>query len=273
MGSYNRLGLMETAASYPLMTEVLRGEWGFKGAVLSDMTHSGNGSINFKCYENVNNRVLAGCNSQLDQGGFGGKSEAKWDSTAWNGKGAPVYTNSQNQKVISWSYWYATRQMIKGIMYMSVHCTGQYRGLTKIELEDEPEFEVNKDFTYQIEIENSELGAHNFRVNDRIEMPEGLELSEDGVLSGKVAHVGLYRIDVIFEDANNGKHAVQLLLRIVPNEAEYDEDLMNPDNNGGGKGGKKGCGGDIATVGALAGVLAIAGIAIILTSIEKKKRA
>ena len=35
MASYNRLGLMETAASYPLLTEVLRGEWGFKGSVSS----------------------------------------------------------------------------------------------------------------------------------------------------------------------------------------------------------------------------------------------
>ena len=58
MGSYNRMGLMETAANYHLLTDVLRGEWGFKGSVLSDMTHSGNGSVNFNCYECVTNRVL-----------------------------------------------------------------------------------------------------------------------------------------------------------------------------------------------------------------------
>ena len=55
MGSYNRMGLMETAANYNLLTEVLRGEWGFKGSVLSDMTHSGNGSVDNDCYECVTN--------------------------------------------------------------------------------------------------------------------------------------------------------------------------------------------------------------------------
>ena len=45
MSSYNRLGMMETAASYPLLVEVLRHEWGFRGAVLSDMTHHNNDSF------------------------------------------------------------------------------------------------------------------------------------------------------------------------------------------------------------------------------------
>ena len=107
MGSYNRMGLMETAANYNLLTEVLRGEWGFKGSVLSDMTHSGNGSVDNDCYECVTNRVLAGCNAQLDSGGFSGHSQAKWDSTLK----APVYTNKAGEKVISYSYWYAVKNI------------------------------------------------------------------------------------------------------------------------------------------------------------------
>ena len=271
MGSYNRLGLMETAASYPLMTEVLRGEWGFKGAVLSDMTHSGNGSINFSCYENVNNRVLAGCNSQLDQGGFGGKSEAKWDATLWGGKGAPAYTKN-GEKVISWSYWYATRQMIKGIMYMSVHCTGQYRGLTQVIDTVELEYKLGEDINYQVKLPEGDYFADAYRLNNRIELPEGLTF-EDGVLSGKVDHVGLYRIDVICSGGQK-EYAIQLLLRVSPDSAEYDEDYMKPDNGGGKDGGKKGCGSDIAMTGALAGTLAVAALGFALLSIvDKKKRA
>ena len=53
MSSYNRLGLMETAASYPLLTEVLRNEWGFKGSIISDMTHHSNSAHNRNCYENI----------------------------------------------------------------------------------------------------------------------------------------------------------------------------------------------------------------------------
>ena len=36
MSSFNRIGAVWTGASYPLLTEILRGEWGFKGAVISD---------------------------------------------------------------------------------------------------------------------------------------------------------------------------------------------------------------------------------------------
>lgn len=37
MSAFNRLGTTWCGASYPLLTTVLRGEWGFQGAVISDM--------------------------------------------------------------------------------------------------------------------------------------------------------------------------------------------------------------------------------------------
>lgn len=36
MSSFNRLGTTWAGGSYPLLTEVLRGEWGFKGMVITD---------------------------------------------------------------------------------------------------------------------------------------------------------------------------------------------------------------------------------------------
>ena len=257
MASYNRLGLMETAASYPLLTEVLRGEWGFKGAVLSDMTHSGNQSVNFKCYENVNNRVLAGCNSQLDQGGgFGGDSEAKWDSTLK----APAYTKNGEKKV-SYSYWYATREMIKGIMYMSCRTTGTNRGMTKVGLEKELNYKLGEVIDYEVELpegfENAEL-----KVNDRIDLPEGLDF--DGTtLNGEINAIGLHRIDLIATSGSN-KAAIKILIRITPDEAEYDYSLMErlePSEEQANK--KKGCGGEIATVASLIALVGLAGVALI----------
>ena len=114
MSSYNRLGLMETAASYPLLTEVLREEWGFKGSIISDMTHSGNSSVNFKCYENINNRVLAGCDQQLDNGGgFKGDMNCTWDST----KGCPTFKYN-NETYESYTYWYAVRTCAQRVIWM-----------------------------------------------------------------------------------------------------------------------------------------------------------
>ena len=245
MSSYNRLGLMETAASYPLLTEVLRGEWGFKGAVLSDMTHSGNGNINNYCYECVNNRVLAGCNSQLDSGGFRGHSECEWDEDAFGGKGAPVY-EYEGETVVSYTWWYACRQCIKEIMYMSVNCTGVFRGLTQVVDEINKTFTEGDEFTEQpsipseFEVEEGYDDNNNYvsvtsveyKINNRVELPKGIWF-EDGAFSGQFYVAGLYYIDVICEinysiEAEDGgnitekqqRYAIKYIILVTPN-AEF----------------------------------------------------
>ena len=253
MGSYNRLGLMETAASYPLLTEVLRGEWGFKGSVLSDMTHSGNKSVNFKCYENVNNRCLAGCNAQLDQGGgFGGDSEAKWSST----DNAPMYTANDGTKKVSYSYWYAVRNCTKEHLYMASRCTATNRVMVMVGegCERYMEVEARKeqiDFAPEIE------GAESYRLNDRVDLPEGVKFENDR-LTGKFENEGVYHIDFIGLDADgNAVGAYKLIVTATTNEAAA----------------KKGCFGDIAACSAIIGLVAVAGAGLLLLSLRKRKEA
>ena len=253
MSSYNRLGLMETAASYPLLTEVLRGEWGFKGAVLSDMTHSGNSSINFKCYENVNNRVLSGCNAQLDSRGFGGKSDAKWDNT----NQAPLYTKEDGSKDISYSYWYAVRKCCREHMYMASRATGTMgdnRTQAKELGEAYETFEARTDFSYNVVIN----GAASIRLNQRVELPKGVKF-ENGVLSGKFQNEGVYHLDFIGEDASG--NTVGAFKLVVTASTGNEQNFV------------KGCGGDVAAVGAIVGFIALAGAGLMLVSLRKKKRA
>ena len=269
MGSYNRLGLMETAASYPLLTEVLRGEWGFKGAVLSDMTHSGNGSVNFKCYENVNNRALAGCNSQLDQRGFGGKSDCEWSSTGFDGKGCPVSKSAyKGSKFESYTWWYACRERIKEIMFMAVNCTGQNQGLTKVETADVHNENVTVGQQVSYTVASTKLAGATFRLNQRCELPDGFTLNNN-VISGTFNHIGLYRIDLIGESGNN-KVAVQYIINVSASESEYSDEVMEEFAYPPVKGG---CGGSLATTGALIGLVALAGIGVILLALRKKERA
>ena len=114
MSSYNRLGLMETAASYPLLTEVLRDEWGFKGSIISDMTHHSNSAHNRKCYENINNRILAGCNQQLDGSDYKGDMNATWDSEL----GCPTF-KYEGDTYEAYSWWYAVRKMAQQCIWMN----------------------------------------------------------------------------------------------------------------------------------------------------------
>ena len=250
MGSYNRLGLMETAASYPLLTEVLRGEWGFKGSVLSDMTHSGNGSVNFKCYECVTNRVLSGCNAQLDSGGFKGASQASWDATM----NAPVYTKD-GQKVISYSYWYAVRQCSKEHLYMSSRCTGTSRGITKVALEGGELYMEVEARTDAVDFAPTIEGAESYKLNQRVELPKGLEF-KDGKLTGTIENEGVYHIDFIGLGAD-GKAVGAYKLIITATTNGFDVP-------------KSGCGGDIAAVGAIVALIAIAGVGLLL--VAKRRR-
>ncbi len=255
MGSYNRLGLMETAASYPLLTEVLRGEWGFKGSVLSDMTHSSNGSVDFKCYENVNNRCLAGCNAQLDQGGgFGGDSEAKWDST----QNAPLYTKKDGTKAVSYSYWYAVRKCVKEHLYMASRCTATNRVMVPVVENGEKYEEIlaREDYSYEVKIE----GAKTIKFNARegIALPKGISF-ENNTLSGKFENEGVYHLDFVGYDENEkAVGAFKLIVTATTNG--YDIAPL-----------KKGCGGEIAAVGAIVALVAVAGVCLLLVSRRRKQ--
>ena len=99
MTSYNRIGYIETAASYGLQRNIMRDEWGFKGSIDSDMAHITSGDDNDKkwgnyygTYENINWRLLAGNNKQLDSGDYYDYIDPVWDDA----KNCPVYDLKEN---------------------------------------------------------------------------------------------------------------------------------------------------------------------------------
>ena len=303
MASYNRIGLMETAASYPLLTEVLRGEWGFKGAVLSDMTHSGNSHVNFKCYENVCSRALAGCNSQLDSGGFSNQVESlngiEWDDEAFGGKGAPVFTHD-GETYVAWSWWYACRELIKDIMYMSVNCTGVFRGLAqvvdevKLEVTEGDEFTIKPAIDAEKELkagdtikkqtwgylsndtEVEEIVKTEYKINHNVDLPKGLWF-EDGQFSGQFYEAGYYYVDVIcittykavgVEEEMEYKQAIKYIIQVTPNA-----DFVAPVKEEKEPSVNFGCNGSIASSSLLIGLIALAGVALVLNRGSKKERA
>ena len=243
-GSYNRLGLKEICSNYPLLTEVLRGEWGFRGSVLSDMTHSANSNIDFKCYECVTWRVLAGCNCQLDSGGFGGQVAqlARWDATVNGGKGAPVCVSEDSN--IAWSLWGACRDAVKQHLHMIVNSGATERTLAKIVgqttidviVGENVEINVAKDLKKQKVEVGSDVEIYSggnrlitkqissidrFEINDRCVLPEGFALNEStGVISGQFSNIQLARIDVIinvtFTDYTEGQIAYKYVLNAKP---------------------------------------------------------
>ena len=308
MASYNRIGLMETAASYPLLTEVLRGEWGFKGAVLSDMTHSGNSDIDNLCYENVCWRALAGNNLQLDQKSFAGQVEdlngISWDNDAFNGKGAPVF-DYEGETTVAWSWWYAVRKLVIENMYMSVNCTGMFRGLTIAVDENKMTYSEGDEFTeapclpeeYDVEVgstiyaekegeKDKEVVSVEYKLNNRVDLPRGLWY-EDGKFSGQFYEAGYYYIDIIAiityqeedESSDTGfkttqqRYALKYEILVTPNdEFVIPEEKKNDKPKQEEAKPENGCAGELASAGLLVGLIAFAGIGFALVSFRKREQ-
>ena len=256
MSSYNRLGLMETAASYPLLTNVLREEWGFKGQVFSDMTHHSNSAFDRKYYENINNRCIAGCNQQLDGQTYDGDILAKWNSS----KGCPVYNG-----VESYTWWYAVRQSAKATMYSAAKCGyADTKRLEDAELTFEGlahnryETSVGQDIEITINLPEGKSGE--LSIDPFTPLPEGLELN-GGVISGSVDKPVNKFIHVVLTDGNTKTAtSFELLVTAIGDDAETEEYKD-----------KKGCGGEIATA-CLIALISLAGLGLAFVAVDRKRR-
>ena len=279
MSSYNRLGNMETAASYPLLTEVLRQEWGFKGHIISDMTHSGNSSVNFKCYENVNNRILAGCNQQLDSNGFKTNIECKWTSSAFDGKGCPTF-KKDGATVESYTFWYALRNNAKETMWTCANCgvmvskfiksanltfseavRGYYEGAVGQELS----IKVNIPETLAVgqKYSGKTITKVELTIDPVTPLPDGL-VFEDNTIKGTPLYGfnGFIHViaNVTTEGSTSATKLCSTLELLIPGQPKK---YVAPK--------KSGCGGAIEATFASVGLLGIVG-AIVLV-IDKKRKA
>ena len=273
MSSYNRIGLMESAASYPLLTEVLRNEWGFKGQVFSDMTHHSNSAFDRKYYENINNRVLAGDSQQLDSASYKDDVLCKWD----NSLGCPTYNGTP-----SYSWWYAVRKAAHDTMYSAAKCAaidGNKIPEANLTFEGAPrnqfETSVGKDISIKInipdEIDGVDVSDYELAIDEFTPLPEGLSLDND-VISGSVDQPVNKFIHVLLKKDNYiyGTR-LELVVTAVSSEAETDTyaDPVEPDKpEESGK--KKGCFGAVEVT--LASFAIFSSAAIMILLFDKKRK-
>ena len=271
MSSYNRLGLMETAASYPLLTEVLRNEWGFKGSIISDMTHRGNSAFNGKCYENINNRVLAGCNNQLDSQSYKEDVNASWSNTLH----CPVYKSKiSGENTPSYSWWYAVRTCAKEAMWMCANSGAMQTALTqevdaKLTNVIDERLEAKVGDTIEIEIEAPEsVSGAEIKIGTATPLPAGLELNGN-VISGTVEEEfnGFVHILFVTSEKTYG-YSFELYVAADKYVNEY---VAGSGTSTGDKGQPANAGLIVGIAAGSAAVVAAAAVAVVL--VLKKKKA
>ena len=291
MSSYNRLGLMETAASYPLLTEVLRDEWGFKGSVISDMTHHSNSAHNMNCYENINNRLLAGCNQQLDGSSYSGDMNASWDKEL----GCPTF-KYEGDVIESYSWWYAVRKMAQQCIWMNARSSKYVSSFTTpladISFSGTNEMrqyvvrsgeDIDVEITLPSEIKvggtynNKAIAGVELSIDPFTPLPDGLSLSGNHITGkldttyNKFVHI---LVTLTFEDETTATVGGSFELIVLAHSPEVEiiepnqpvEPETQPETPK-----KKGCSGSIAATSSLLAVFSIAGLSFIAAKKRKEQ--
>ena len=292
MSSYNRLGLMETDASYPLLTEVLRDEWGFKGSIISDMTHHSNGAHNKNCYENINNRILAGCNQQLDSASFSGDMNASWDAEL----GCPTFKH-EGDTYESYSWWYAVRTMAQQCIWMNARSSKYVSSFTTplegiqisgVNAMNQFETRAGEDIDIVITLpdtvavgatyDGKSITSVNVRIDEFTALPAGLVYA-NGHISGKLDTTCNKFIHIMVDLYLDGAETPvttgnSFELIVLANSPEVDvvvpDAPVDPDG-GSKKGCAGGCGGSIGGTVALIGILGIIGAGCSLLGKKRRK--
>ena len=130
MTGFNRIGTVANSEHYPLLTEILRDEWGFKGHIVTDYQVGtvGDKTNNLEIMTRAGNNIPLGDRAQNARGG------GSWDTTLRNGKGGvkvgkvtldqrgkPVYsTTDYLQDTLSTNIqYYYTRVRAMELLYTS----------------------------------------------------------------------------------------------------------------------------------------------------------
>lgn len=119
MTSYNRIGTQWSGGSYPLMNNVLRGEWGWTGFACSDYAGTHAGGEGYTYYQNVYTGLQAGCDVY----------DANIHADAYDQvKAFANSTNPEEQKIYR-TFQYCLRQSSKRICY-NIMTTAAMNGIS-----------------------------------------------------------------------------------------------------------------------------------------------
>ena len=189
MTGFNRIGAISCAGNYALLNDITRGEWGFKGIYVTDLY--------LDCRVPGNVCVRAGNDTPLWVGFANyGNISGEWDASARDGKGNVSYTTEAGTSAISSTQYWAVRTAAQRILYTLVNSNGMRNGY------DLDSFTGDDTLTVAAGVQlneslSAQLGAdyENYTLVGG-SLPDGINLSKDGTLSGKSQVSGVYNFEV-----------------------------------------------------------------------------
>ncbi len=189
MAAFNQIGTTAAHANYGLLTEILRNEWGFKGAVVSDYGEVGQ----MEAADSAVERFVSGLDFCLN----GGPSKSTMGT--YNAATNQVILKDENgEDTPVYSYWWHMRNNAKRILWMSAHSNAQDNFVNKEAFEKQTvKFTSTVNGSQSIACDVTKLGTTDVKYElTSGTLPDGLTLGVDGTISGTTTAVGTTTVKV-----------------------------------------------------------------------------
>ena len=207
--SYNRIGLMEVSCNYPLLEEVVRGEWGFNGDIMSNLSMYGNDTYNPKCFDNTDLKMLSGCGAAISSEDLTSTVSCEKDEET----NAPIYNGKVN-----YPFWYALRKAAKDHLYMFINSMATDKNFalySKDIVLEKNEFELRRGEYFKTSITlNNELNNKTIVLDKTTPLPEGLKF-ENNQIVGVPTKVENKTVNFVVTDGDR-TYGVSVRFNVLP---------------------------------------------------------
>ncbi len=173
-----RTGVVASANNYAFLTELIRDEWGAGNALFMEDVEAENWHV-------MDHNLRAG--NSLPLTNRTGKVSGAWDAT--NKYVTVNKSASDKTQVVSYTQWYAVRSNAQRVIYSTINSNAMKNGYDLSAFANKSLADAKKGVNY-----NASIGANlagvtikSYSLVDGV-LPEGLTLSSDGTISGKVTN-------------------------------------------------------------------------------------
>ena len=225
MSAFNRVGVMNEYNNYVTLNTILRDEWGFRGACVTDAYQNALAKANYM--------IRGGCDRPLGTYSGDNSITGEWDPSLRNGKGGVRDGNvgADGKMPESPTQWVAVRDCATRALWSSANTNANGNRLDKSVLS------YDEEIVWYAGIDGGQTGivptsfavdAEKYGTSDisySVDgLPEGMQVNALGVLTGKSMELGSYDVTVNVVADGWAKNSAQakLTIRSLYNSSDAD---------------------------------------------------